>query len=167
MVWSHETKTCAENKIMFRVRISGLHSAKCKGIISFFKALSQRNNKNASSINNIQAKKRSSKAFNFLMWSHPEITLPSQLVCSIPDIIHVLCFELFIFLSCFVFFFQLSYNCQIFEYQITFSKIPLSMSNKGCICMLLIFMVRSCFALKLDVPWGHIETKKTLLLLVF
>ena len=35
----HSYKTC-------RVRISGLHFAKCEGIISFWEALSKRNNKN-------------------------------------------------------------------------------------------------------------------------
>ena len=48
--------------------------------------------------NNIQAR-CSSKAFNFLTRSHSATTSPSQLPCSIPDIIYVLWFEFFIFLS--------------------------------------------------------------------
>ena len=48
--------------------------------------------------NNIQAR-CSSKALNFLTRFHSATTSPSQLPCSIPDIIYVLWFEFFTFLS--------------------------------------------------------------------
>ena len=71
--------------------------------------------------NNTQARQRSSKAFNFVTRSSPATTSPSQLLCSIPDIIYVLSFDFFIFLSHSVF-----CNCEItqmFNCQITFSKV--------------------------------------------
>ena len=113
-----------------------MHFAKCEGILSFCEALSWRNNRNvklsisflAPSHNNIvQERKRFSKAFNLLTRSHHAITLPSQLSCSIPDIIYVSCFEFFIFLSHFVLY--NCQNCQITKCQIAFSKVFSSVSN--------------------------------------
>ena len=97
----------------------------------------QKCTKASSCYHNIQERKYSLKSVNFLTQSHPATTLPSQLSCSIPDIIYVSCFEFFIFLS-----HSLShslslslsisltlYNCQMFKCQITFSKVILSVSN--------------------------------------
>ena len=109
------------------------------------------------------------KEYSFHTLSHPATTSPSQLSCSTPDIIYDLCFE-FIFLShCFV---ELKNNCQMSNCQITFWKVFLSISNKwafiGSHLNAANFHGTKSFCytiwrLKLDVPWGHMRQKKTLL----
>ena len=102
--WSRVEKHCI-------LGISGLHFTKCEGILSFCEALSQRHNKYMKlSTSFVTPKfhlvttifKQSNVLPKYLISWHDLIsttTSPSQLLCSIPDVIYVLCFEFFIFLS--------------------------------------------------------------------